>query len=92
MNTERLRLWAACRPVLGLIIRGRPVLFPPTYYYLVRHPRFVLYLRRPYDESNDPRRVWGRLEHAYRFATATVAHDQSIVHGGTVERCELNRY
>lgn len=90
MNTDRLRMWAACRPVLGLFVRGRPIPFPPRYYYVIRHGRFALYLARPYDPTGHPRRDWQPLDRAWRFATRESADDMATEYAGHVEQHQLN--
>lgn len=90
MIRETVRLWAACRPILGVFVRGRPIVFPARYYYVIRHPRFALYLARPYDPSGDPRRDWQRLDRAWRFVSHDAAEDIATEHSGHVEQYRLD--
>lgn len=70
-----LRLRVACRPILGLLIRGQPVPIPEPVAILVRHQRLGLWLRNPWPEQSDPRRDWGDIRQAYRFHSLRYAHD-----------------
>jgi len=72
-----IRLWAANRPVLALIVRGRPILLPVRTLYIVRHPRFALWWRDPWQlrtNAGDPRSDWGPRERAYRFGSTDAAN------------------
>ena len=70
-----LRLRIACRPVLGLAIRGRPIPIPEPTAVLIRHERLGLWLCNPWPDHPNPRRDWGEIRRAYRFHTITYARD-----------------
>jgi len=61
----RLRL--ACRPILGLLVRGEELPIPLPTAYVIRHNRLGTYLKHPWPDIVDVRRDWGQLKHAYRF-------------------------
>lgn len=93
-----VRDWAADRITVGWAVRklwpAPPIRLGPTSCFVIRHPRFVWYARDPYllrDSSLDPRRQWGQLRQAYRFATRDAAENclmwQEI--DGTVEEMSL---
>lgn len=75
MRHRPFRDWCADRITVGWIVRriwpADPIHIGPTHCYVIRHPRFVWYARDPFlmrDSSLDPRRQWGELRQAYRFA------------------------
>ena len=73
---ERLRSWAICRPILGIFVKGRPIVLRPQNYHVVRHSRFAIYWRDPYRLRSD--RIghlseWGKLRQAWRFGSAELA-------------------
>ena len=71
-NRDLLRLRMACRPVLGLLIRGRPVAIPVPVAYVLREPRLGVYVADPW--ADDRRRMYSaRIIEAYRFPRADLA-------------------
>lgn len=71
-NRDRLRLRVACRPVLGLLIRGRPVAIPVPVAYVLRENRTGAYVANPW--ADDRRRQYsGRIGDAYRFTRPDLA-------------------
>ena len=73
---ERLHRWAICRPILGIFVKGRPIILRPLNYHVVRHTRFAIYWRDPYGlRSNHSGHLseWGKLGQAWRFSTAELA-------------------
>ena len=73
---ERLRWWALGRPLLSYVVPARLIVFPPRYYYIVRHPKFPMYWRDPYMlRPNQSRHLaqWGKVDQAWRFGSAEQA-------------------
>ena len=73
---ERLRSWAICRPILGMFVKGRPILLRPKNYFVVRHPRFARYWRDPYclkETSGNPLSEWGKFRQAWKFGSEELA-------------------
>lgn len=98
MEPRPFRDWWADRLTVGWIVRRiwpeYEIRLGPTHCYVIRHPRFVWYMRDPYSlkaVSDDPRRQWGQLRQAYRFPTEETARScvmwQEL--DGIVERVEL---
>ena len=71
-NRDLLRLRVACRPILGLFIRGRAVAIPVPTAYVLREPRIGVYVADPW--ADDRRSMYSaRIGDAYRFARADLA-------------------
>ena len=73
---ERLRSWAICRPILGMFVKGRPIVLRPPNYYVVRHSRFAIYWRDPYglrENYTGHLSEWGKLRQAWRFGSEELA-------------------
>ena len=72
---ERLHWWALGRPILSCLVRDRPIHLRPRDYYVVRHTRFNIYWRDPYElrSSTGHLSEWGKLSQAWRFSTAELA-------------------
>ena len=73
---ERLHRWAICRPILGIFVKGRPIVLRPPNYHVVRHTRFNIYWRDPYKLRNNAAghlSEWGKLSQAWRFSTVELA-------------------
>ena len=80
MSARPFRDWWADRTAVGWAVRriwpSEVLRIGPTHCYVIRHERFVWYMRDPYmmrDSSVDPRRQWGQLRQAYRFPTRDAA-------------------
>lgn len=78
---DRLRLRMACRPVLGLLIRGRAVPVPVPVAYVLRDTRTGAYLSDPYGDRL--RMYSGRIDGAYRFVRPDLAERVAGEIGGT---------
>ena len=79
---DRIRLRMACRPVLGLLIRGRAVPIPSRVGYVLRDTRTGAYVTDPY--GTDRRRFYsGRISDAYRFTRSDLAQRMADEIGGT---------
>jgi hypothetical protein len=55
-----------------LFVKGRAIVLRPPNYYVVKHTRFCLYWRDPYNiKENSARHLseWGKLRQAWRFPT-----------------------
>ena len=71
-NRDLLRLRLACRPVLGLLIRGRPVAIPVPVAYVLRENRIGVFVADPW--ADDRRRMYSaRISDAYRFTRPDLA-------------------
>ena len=80
---DRIRLRMACRPVLGLLIRGRAVPIPRRVGYVLRDTRTGAYVTDPY--GTDRRRFYsGRISDAYRFTRSDLAERVADEIGGTL--------
>ena len=81
-NRDLLRLRLACRPVLGLLIRGRAVAIPAPMAYVLREPRLGVYVADPW--ADDRRSMYSaRIIDAYRFPRADMAERVAGEIGGT---------
>lgn len=83
---ERLRSWAICRPILGMFVKGRPILLRPPNYFVVRHPRFARYWRDPYclkETSGNPLSDWGKFRQAWKFGSQEIAERVLVEMGET---------
>lgn len=83
-----LRLRLACRPILGLLIRGEELSIPIPTTYVIRHNRLGTYLKHPWPDIVDVRRDWGKLKQAYRFHSGAYAQryvQDEQVNGSVVE-------
>ena len=72
---ERL-YWALLdRPILSYLVRDRPIHLRPPNYYVVRHTRFNIYWRDPYNLRSTTGHLseWGKLDQAWRFSTKELA-------------------
>lgn len=72
---ERLRSWAICRPILGIFVKGRPIVLRPPNYHVVRHTRFAIYWRDPYGLRSTTGHLseWGKLRQAWKFGSEELA-------------------
>lgn len=81
---DLLRLRIACRPVLGILIRGRPVRVPPAVCFVLRDTRTGAYLADPYGTGDRRRQYSGHVGDAYRFVRTDLAERAAADHGGTL--------
>lgn len=73
---ERLRSWAICRPILGIFVKGRPIILRPPNYYVVKHTKFCIYWRDPYNlKENSGKHLseWGKFRQAWKFGSEELA-------------------
>lgn len=73
---ERLHRWAICRPILGMFVKSRAIVLRPPNYYVVKHTKFCLYWRDPYNiKENSGRHLseWGKLNQAWKFGSQELA-------------------
>ena len=70
---DRLYCRTACRPILGLLIRGRAVPIPVRHAYLLRDLRTGAYVADPYGDGDRLRRYTRHRERAYRFVRRELA-------------------
>ena len=73
---ERLHRWAICRPILGMFVKGRPIVLRPPNYHVVRHTRFAIYWRDPYglrENYTGHLSEWGKLRQAWKFGSEELA-------------------
>jgi hypothetical protein len=85
-----LRLRVACRPILGLLVRGRAVPVPPQMFYVLRDRRTGAYVADPYRENVDRRRHYCRnTRDAYRFVRRDIAARAGDDLGGSYDVIEL---
>lgn len=98
MSSRPFRDWWADRITVGwLVERIWPepeIHLGPTHCYVIRHDRFLWYMRDPYmmkAASDDPRQQWGQMRQAYRFPTEQAAQQclmwQEIT--GVIEKVDL---
>lgn len=81
---DKIRLRMACRPLLGLLVRGQPIPPPPPpVRYLVTNPTTHLYWRNPWPHHHVATPEWGKREQAYRFHSRTYALDTMTEQGVT---------
>lgn len=80
-----LRLRVACRPVLGLLIRGRAVAVPPRMFYVLRDRRTGGYVADPYSTGDRRRRYCRNTGDAYRFVRRDIAERAGDDMGGVFE-------
>lgn len=74
------RLYWACigRPILGYLVKDRPIILRPPNYYVVKHTKFCLYWRDPYGlRENSGRHLsdWGKLSQAWKFGSQELAEN-----------------
>ena len=80
-NRDLIRLRVACRPILGLLIRGRAVRVTGPTFYVLRENLTGAYVADPY--GTDRRRMYsGRIGDAYRFTRADLARRVADEIGG----------
>ncbi len=77
-----IRLRVACRPVLGLLIRGRAVPVPVPTCYVLRDRRTGAYVADPYDTGNRRGRYSASVAGAYRFVREDLARRAADDMGG----------
>lgn len=73
---DRLHWWLVTRPILGVFVKGGPIVLRPPNYYVIRHARFNLWWRDPYklrENQNGHLAEWGTLRQAWRFSTGEIA-------------------
>ena len=71
-NRDLLRLRIACRPILGLLIRGRAVHVSGPTFYVLRESLTGAFVVDPY--GIDRRRMYSaRISDAYRFTRTDLA-------------------
>lgn len=83
---ERLHSWAICRPILGMFVKGRPIVLRPPNYFVVRHPQFARYWRDPYclkETSGNPLSDWGKFRQAWKFGSQEIAERVLVEMGET---------
>lgn len=89
-NRDRLRLRIACRPILGLLIRGRAVPIPEPTYYVLRDRRSRGYVSDPYGDRRGSRyQMTGKLGDAYRFTRRDLAERVAGDIGGVLDVIEI---
>ena len=80
-NRDLLRLRIACRPILGILIRGRAVHVSGPTFYVLRESLTGAYVADPY--GTDRRRLYsGRISDAYRFTRSDLARRLADEIGG----------
>jgi len=73
---DRLYWWLLDSPILGFFVKGRAIVLRPPNYFVVRHHRFNMYWRDPYNlraDSAGHLAQWGKLKQAWRFSTEEIA-------------------
>lgn len=89
-NRDKIRLRMACRPLLGLLVRGQPIPPPPQPTpCVVQHPTTRLYWRNPWPHHLIATPEWGKREQAYRFHSYKYALDTLVEQGVTATVVEV---
>ena len=84
-----IRLRVACRPILGLLVRGRAVPVPVPTCYVLRDRRTGAYVADPYG-TGDRRGQYSRsVAGAYRFVREDLARRAADDMGGTFDTVEI---
>lgn len=84
-----LRLRVACRPVLGLLIRGRAVPVPVPICFVLRDRRTGAYVADPYDTGDRRGRYSRSVAGAYRFVREDLARRAADDMGGAYVVVEI---
>ena len=89
-NRDRLRLRIACRPIIGLLIRGRAVPIPVPTVFVLRDRRSRGYVADPYGDRRGTRgRMTGKIGDAYRFSRRDLAARAGDDIGGVFDVVEI---
>jgi len=80
-----LRLRVACRPILGLLVRGRAVPIPPRMFYVLRDRRTGAFVADPYGTGDRRRRYCRNVRNGYRFVRRDIAERAGDDMGGVFE-------
>lgn len=84
-----IRLRVACRPVLGLLIRGRAVPVPVPTCYVLRDRRTGGYVADPYGTGDRRGRYSRSVAGAYRFVREDLARRAADDMGGAYVVVEI---
>lgn len=88
---DLIRLRIACRPIIGLLIRGRAVPIPVPTVFVLRERRSRAYVADPYGDRRGSRyRMTGKLGEAYRFGRRDLAARAGDDIGGTFDVIEIS--